>query len=390
MRPLMAGDEQSPVKPAASHLRLEPLSAALVPALEAFHSRLEAQGGPPYRFGTRVDTQADAAPPSPMRMETWLAVDREHVRGGILVQHLWMDSATGRIPAVNIQLPLSEGTVDRRYAHVGPWLIRSVQRREPRVFAVGMGSMEQPLPQLLAALRWTVVLVPFFVHVHRPFRFLREMPMLRKGPARHVAAAAAYTGVGFMGVRSATGLRTLLRRGMRRVRRLDVRPLEDWGPWTTEMWERTRAANSLAVVRDEASLRVLYPPVGDRTRCYRVDHDGRAVGWFVLLTTRMQDSAYFGNLYVGTILDAHAIDGFARDVLAAARRTLYSLRVDLSLTNQLHATWQRACEENGYWRGTGNFLFAASPALLEAAGHEGDVLARVHLTRGDGDGRIHL
>ena len=387
----MTGDEQPAVTPTAAHLRLEPLSAALVPALEAFHSRLEAQGGPPYRFGTRVDPPAEAASPSPMRSETWLAVENEAVRGGVLVQHLWMDSASGRIPAVNIQLPLSEGTVDRRYSHVGTWLIRSVQRREPRVFAVGMGSMEQPLPRLLAALRWTVVPVPFFFHVHRPFRFLREMPMLRRSRARRLlGAAAAYTGAGFMGVRMGAALRTLLRRGMRRVRALDVRPLEEWGPWVTEMWERVRGANSLAVVRDEASLRVLYPPVGDRTRCYRVEHGGGAVGWFVLLTTRMQDNAYFGNLHVGTILDAQAIAGFERHVLASARRTLYSLDVDLSVTNQLHATWQRACEENGYWRGPSNFLFAGSPALLKAAGGGVDVLARVHLTRGDGDGRIHL
>jgi hypothetical protein len=387
----MTGDEHPTEKPNASHLRLEPLSAALVPAVEAFHSRLEAQGGPRYRFGTRVETMAEASSPSPLRKETWLAVDRGHVRGGILVQHLWMDSASGRIPAVNIQLPLSEGTVDRRFSHVGTWLIRSVQRREPRVFAVGMGSMEQPLPQLLAALRWTVMPVPFFFHVHRPFRFLRNMPMLRRSPARRLLAdAAAYTGAGFMGVRVGTAVRALRRRGFGRVRRLDLRPLEDWGPWATDLWDRVRAANSLAVVRDEASLRVLYPPVGDRTRCYRVEDGGRAVGWFVLLTTRMQQSAHFGNLQVGTILDAQAIDGFERDVLAAARRTLYSLRVDLSVTNQLHATWQHACEENGYWRGPSNFLFAASPALLKAAGPNGGVLQRVHLTRGDGDGRIHL
>ena len=387
----MTSEKESPPKPAASHLRLEPLSAALVPAVAAFHSRLEAQGGPPYRFGTRADPPADAVSPSPGRMETWVAVDGDEVRGGVLMQHLRMDSATGRIPAVNIQLPLSEGTVDRRYSHVGTWLIRSVQRREPRVFAVGMGGMDQPLPQLLAALRWTVVPVPFFFHVHRPFRFLSGMPMLRRSAARRrLAAAAAYSGAGFMGVRLATGVRSLLRRGVRRLRTLHVRPLEDWGPWATDIWERVQGANSLAVVRDEASLRILYPAVGDRTRCFRVDHGDRAVGWFVLLTTRMQHSAYFGNLHVGTILDAQALDGFQSDVLAAARRTLYSLRVDLSVTNQLHATWQRACEENGYWRAPSNFLFAASPALLKAAGGEGDVLARVHVTRGDGDGRIHL
>jgi hypothetical protein len=91
----MTGDQKSTVKPSGPRLRLEPLSAALVPAVDAFHSRLEAQGGPPYRFGTRVDTAADTAASSPMRTETWLAVDREDVRGGILLQHLWMDSATG-------------------------------------------------------------------------------------------------------------------------------------------------------------------------------------------------------------------------------------------------------------------------------------------------------
>ena len=324
-------------------------------------------------------------------METWLAVDHEHVRGGIMVQHLWMHSATGRIPAVNIQLPLSEGTVDRRYAHIGMWLIRSVQRREGRVFAVGMGSMTQPLPQLLSALRWTVVPVPFFFYVHRPVRFLRGMPMLRGSAARRLlAAVAAYTGAGYVAVRIGTGVRARLRRGLRRVRRLEVRPLEDWGPWATDLWERVHAANSLAVVRDEPALRALYPAVGDRTRCYRVEHGGQVVGWFVLLATRMENSAHFGNLHVGTILDAQADHGFERDVIAAARRTLHKLGVDISVTNQLHVTWQRACDENGYWRGPSNFLFAASPALVTAAGGDGDVLAQVHLTRGDGDGRIHL
>ena len=387
----MTGDQQSTAKPRTSQLRLEPLSRALVPAVEAFHARLEAHGGPPYRFGTRVDTPAGAAASPPMRMETWLAVDGEHVRGGVMVQHLWMTSATGRVPAVNIQLPLSEGTIDRRYSHVGMWLIRSVLQREPRVFAVGMGGMTQPLPQLLTALRWTVVPVPFFFYVHRPFRFLRGMPMMRSSAARRLlAAVAGYTGAGFVAVRVGTGVRTRLRRGLRTGRRLEVTPLEDWGPWATDLWERVHAANSLAVVRDEATLRTLYPPAGDRTRCYRAEHGGRVVGWFVLLATRMQNSAYFGNLHVGTILDAQAEDGFERDVIAAARRALAGLRVDISVSNQLHAAWQRACEENGYWRGPSNFLFAASPALVKAAGGEGGALARVHLTRGDGDGRIHL
>ena len=111
----------------------------------------------------------------------------------------------------------------------------------------------------------------------------------------------------------------------------------------------------------------------------------------MLLRTPMRGSPAFGDLVVGTVLDAMALPGYERAVALAARRLCGELGVDLSLTNQLHAAWQTAFRAAGYLSGPSNYLFAASPALhalTEAAG--AGAADRVHLTRGDGDGRIHL
>jgi hypothetical protein len=109
----------------------------------------------------------------------------------------------------------------------------------------------------------------------------------------------------------------------------------------------------------------------------------------VLVYRQMLGSHAFGDLHVGTVLDSFALPGHEPAVARLARTLCADRGVDLSLTNQLHVAWQHAFRAAGYLSGPSNFLVAASPALHAAAG-EGDRLARVHLTRGDGDGRINL
>jgi hypothetical protein len=44
----------------------------------------------------------------------------------------------------------------------------------------------------------------------------------------------------------------------------------------------------------------------------------------------------------------------------------------------------------GYLSGPSNYILALSPALTAAVRGEADGEARIHVTRGDADGRIHL
>jgi hypothetical protein len=370
-------------------LQLEPYSDARIPAVRAFNDRIS-KVAPQFRLGTAPVAGRD--PRAEGRLvftETLLVVDGEHVRGSVILQHQRFELGGETRPVINIQLPVSEGLVDKQYASVGMWIIKSVLQSYPLAFAVGMGGFDQPLPRLLQAMRWTVQAVPFFFHVHRVRRFLREMPLLRGDPRRRAAASlAAATGLGWLGVRS-YGLWSG-RRGLRAPTLQATREAE-WGPWADGVWEAAREAFSVSAVRDRLALRELYPAGSGRYLCYRLTDRGRSVGWAVLLRTQMRGSAAFGNLMVGTVLDCVTVPGYETAAARAVRRLLDGLGVDLSVSNQAHAAWRAAFRDAGYFGGPSNFLLATSKALTEAirgTGPEGP--DRVHIDRGDGDGRIHL
>ncbi len=101
----------------------------------------------------------------------------------------------------------------------------------------------------------------------------------------------------------------------------------------------------------------------------------------------MRDDGYFGNLTVATVLDCEAETRWAPAVAALAARELERLGADLVITNQLHARWIRVFHASGFLIGPSNYLFAASPSLAAAIG---EAAGRMHVTRGDGDGRVQL
>jgi predicted MPP superfamily phosphohydrolase len=64
--------------------------------------------------------------------------------------------------------------------------------------------------------------------------------------------------------------------------------------------------------------------------------------------------------------------------------------VDLVLVNHSHAAWVRAFSSAGFLAGPSNYLLAISKRLTELVRAEPQGEERMHVTRGDGDGRIHL
>ncbi|HET9831041.1 MAG TPA: hypothetical protein VFP91_05015, partial [Vicinamibacterales bacterium] len=114
---------------------------------------------------------------------------------------------------------------------------------------------------------------------------------------------------------------------------------------------------------------------------------GEIVGWTVALNTQMREHNHFGNLRVATVLDAMALPGAAVAVASQVRRALAADGADLVVTNQTHEQWLDAFRRSGFLSGPSNYLFAMSKVLSQSVG---DAVSRVHVTRGDGDGRIHL
>lgn len=368
-------------------LTLERLAAAHESAAEAFNARLDAAGMPAgFRIGTVPAPPAD--PAAAMYKESYLALDGGQVRGGVMLQHQPFVVGGDVRAAVNIQLPISEGWIDKKYAAVGMWIIKTVLQRHPLAFAVGMGSVEQPLPKLLHAMGWHVRPVPFFFRVHRAHRFLRMLPALQRAGARRLAAnAAAWTGMGALGLAALDAPRRFRLAGRPS---LAATPASEWGEWADEVWRSASGGASMIGVRDRGTLALLYPS-GDRQLVYRLRDAGRDVGWLVLLRTQMQNNAYFGDLVVGTLLDALVLPGYERAAVRASADVLAGLGADVSVVNHAHETWGAALRDNAYRPQRSNFLLATSRALSAAVCAAGDDrFARAHVTRGDGDGRIHL
>lgn len=366
---------------------ISPYSDDRVPAVQAFNRRLAAVDGyAEFRF---PETAAPELPPGEGRrifQEYFLATENGDVRGGFILRHQEFAVAGEVRPVAHYRLPVSEGVRDKAYAGVALQMLRNATTRQPLLFAIGMGGLENPLPRFLKAVGWAMTPVPFYFYAVRPAAFFRHVQAVRRSAARKVLAdAAAASGAGWVAFK----LMHRLRRGAR-PGPFKWHIVPEFSSWADDLWARCAPSYAMAAVRDSASLNLLYPRTDHRFVRVRIDVDGRAAGWALLADTRMQGHRHFGDLRLGVIADCMAEPRHAAEVIAAATAALHDRGVDLIVSNQLHAAWCAGLERAGYLGGPSNYVFAVSPQLgalvkpFEARARE------IHINRGDGDGLVNL
>jgi len=339
-------------------------------AVREFNLRLRAGGAAEFAF------PESSAPGWMPRMELFVAVEGEAVRGGYILrrQQFWFAGEVRE--AAHYRLPMSEGVVNRAYAALGLRLVRDAVKREPRLYSLGMGGRERPLPRMLERLGWQVCDVPFYFKVAHPYRFLRQIRVLRTSFARRLLSdLAAFSGAGWLGLRMA-GL-------TRRVPESKYEAPAAFGAPEDGVWEHSRDTYAMLAGRDAATIEELYPACDERFLRVRVGG-----GWAVALDTAMHGHKQFGDLRVGTIVDGLAPPHGVASVIRAATHMLERRGVDLIVSNQLHAAWGDALRAAGFRQGASNFLLAVSPALAASTG--GADAGEFHVNRGDGAGPIHL
>lgn len=305
--------------------------------------------------------------------EATLAVeDNHHVRGAYILRPQSFSLGGEQAVVAHYRLPLSEGTVNRTYAMLGVQLLRHALQRQPMLYALGMGGMDQPLPKMLRAAGWTLRLVPFHFKVVHPSVFLRQIRPLRRTTARRLALdALAFSGAGWVALR-------LLQPRVSATGTAKTAPL--FGGQEDRLWEACREGYPALAWRDSAILNALY----SETRFHRLRVGDS--GWVVMLDTQMKEDPYFGNLRLGSIVDGLALPGKTGEVVREATAFLERRGVDLIVSNQAHRSWVEALEAARFRPGPSNFAFAASKALSARIG-DWNLL---HMNRGDGDGPIHL
>jgi len=331
-------------------------------------------------------------PPAPGRtiyQEHFLAVDQDGaVRGAYTLKHQDFQIGGDVVSIADLELPVSEGAVNRAYASLAAVLLLDAQRNKPLVYGLGMGGRETAVARLFAAAGWMMLVFPFFFKVVHPVAFLRKLPMLRSSPAKRlIFDVAAFSGLGWLGVKTIQWARS--RRAAGRAA-LSLEQADEFGPWADELWAACGGDYGMIAVRNAEVLRILYPKEDPRFLRLRICDAGRPIGWSVVLDTQMTGHKQFGSLRVGSVVDGLARAADAAKVVALSTAYLRQRGVDLIVSNQSHAAWCAAFDAAGYLRGPSNFVFTASKDLaarLESSGVSSDA---IYINRGDGDGPVHL
>ena len=359
-----------------------PFSEEYAGAAQRFNQRMR-EGNAPTDFLLPEQAASGRNSSEAIRWQHYVAADGKEVRGGVLEmdQPGWLDGREVR--AVNFQSPLSEGIADGNSLMVGMQLVKFMQKRSEAAFVVGMGAASNPLPRLLKAAGWSVREIPFFFRVHRASVFLRQVRPLQTTMARRLAARlAAISGLGTLALAYKQRARTQTR--------LTTHVEKKWGDWADDVWQRVQADYSFCVQRNRDSLESLYDANDPRISILRMEQSGQTVGWAVCLQTQMKDNRYFGDMRVTSILDCVATSGEIPAVAVAADREAGRLGADLVLVNHSFAAWGNAFRDAGFLSRPSNFLLAMSKPLTTAIVSSAKGEAGIHITRGDGDGRINL
>jgi hypothetical protein len=367
-------------------IKIQPYTEDKVPAVQAFNQRLAAGGiAPEFHFPeSNIPHWLPKTDSRKIYQEYYLAVDDQYVRGGFILkfQEFWLGGEMQRLAYYH--LPVSEGIVNKKHAGIGVHMLRSAMRMQPLLFALGMGGFDRPLPTMLKAMRWEMVIVPFYFKVNHPSRFLRQISPLRSFPARRAAARlAAATGAGWLGIKALHWMRS------RTAPRTSNEVVPGFGSWADDLWQRCSPQYGFIGQRGSETLNILYPG-GKNFICLKVAGATRVAGWAVALDTQMRNNKYFGNLRVGSIADCLAAPEDAPAVVAAATRSLQERGVDLVIANHSHFAWRQAFRSTGFLQGRSNFIFAASPALAEKLHPFDRNQLQVYCNRGDGDGPVNL
>ncbi|MFN3325668.1 MAG: hypothetical protein ACK5AZ_19405 [Bryobacteraceae bacterium] len=365
-------------------VRFLPLSPDLVEGCREFNQRLATNARPPF---TLPDTYLPARQEGSVHTSQWLAVDEAGVvRGGFLLkeQQGWLNGQT--VPLLTVQSPLFEGFFDRRFSAIALYMLRFLHELSPYIYAVGMGSEQNPFARFLAGAQWQLQRVPFFLSIVRSQAVLRRLPLPQSGLLRAAARFAAITGLGAAANSLWNGFH-----GFGRAAQYRLDPAPDWGDWTDAIWESSRQHIRFACCRGTAGLQGLYPAAENRVLRFVLRRpDGRIVGWTTCLLTQMEDSPHFGSLRVATMLDGLSDPTVLPTMVQRSRQRLAEMGADLIVANHSHPTWREALRRSGFLPAPSNYLLALSRPLSKALQLAHGIENAIHVTRGDGDGMIHL
>jgi hypothetical protein len=362
---------------------------AHVPLVKAMNQRLAA-GGSSWGF-------YDMATPAWLPLETpgqpvsrifhLVRGDDGEIHGGYCFkeQDFLLDGQVVRL--ATWQGPVSEGLVDKRFRRVGMQCLMDMRDRNPLLYCWG-GSVQ--LNALLDGLGWTRFATPLAMKVLKPGRVLRMAPFLRERKRLGtLAAIAGASGLGDVAVGLAQWASGLRAGGARAAQ---WRRVEAFGAWSDAIWDAAKAGyRALAVRTADPQNRLMGRPGWPDAEILEIGPPDAPIGWAAIRLNPLNGDKRFGDLRLGSVLDALARPGEEANVIATAASALASGNADLIVANLTHSRWQRAFAAAGFLASQNKRDFLLSPelgALLDSHGIR--CPEDFHMLPIDGDGPFGL
>jgi hypothetical protein len=366
-----------------------------IPAVARFNQRLREGGRGVEQMSLRIGLPGEAQyrPAGfPVYRQMMIAEDGREVRAAVLLYHNNVFIHGRKRDFCWLDMPISEGIIDRRYSLAIVQLLKTVSRYEPFLMSTGAGPEDKDSFRLLSKLDWKHHAVPFFFYPVKVTKVLLGMSYFKKhAKLRYGALLGAYSGAGA----AMSGLLALRRRCAAGLSGYEYSVEEAFDYWADRIFEDCLPDYGVAMRSDATTLNILHPPDKPSLTRLRVRRKvakrgaGQDAGWILVASKLMKNNHLFGDLKVGTL-----VDGFGRAVdapalVAAGIDHLAETGADIIVANFSHAAWVRACRRSGMFAGPDSYYHFVSPGgspLFEDTCPSG----AIHMTRGHSDGMWSL
>jgi hypothetical protein len=370
-----------------------------IPAVVRFNQRLREGGRGEEQITLRLSLPGEARyrPAGfPVYRRMMIAEDGREVRAALMLYHNNIFIRGEKRDFCWLDMPISEGIVDRRYSLAIIQLVKAVSRYEPFLMSTGAGPVDKESFRLLTKLDWRNRAVPFFFYPVKVTKVLLGLSYLKKhAKLRYGALLGAYSGLGA----GLSGLLKLRRRIAPCLSGYEYSMEKAFGDWADRIFEDCLPDYGVAMRSDATTLNILHPPDKPSLTRLRVrrkgakngagQNTGQDAGWILVASKRMKNNHYFGDLKVGTLVDGFGRVAEAPALVAAGIDHLAETGADIIVANFSHEAWIKACRRSGMLAGPESYYHFVSPGgspLLEDTCPPREI----HMARGHSDGMWSL
>ena len=313
------------------------------------------------------------------------------VRAGYTLKCQWFKVKDKLLQIGYYYRPVSAGLYNKKYNICGVMLLNDAQKKYPNLFSLGMGGYSEPLPKLLKSLNWKLQKVPFFFKILNPNSFLKNIQYLKNTKLKSFfITLLLYSRLGWLSIKFIFQVLSLFNFRSKEKNSLNFKEMKaiDPDPDLDLVWENSKQFNSFVAVRNHEYLKILYSD--KRFIKLKFIDDNKIVGWSISLCTKLDNHKHFGYMRLGSIVDCLSLKGYEKSIISLTSKILKDKEADLIVSNQSHIFWKSAFKMNSFIRGPSNYIYALSKILSDKLMSDKKLKDYIHLTRGDGDGPIHL